>query len=30
VLPLLNGLAPWLLDALLRREYARVRALLAR
>ncbi len=30
LLPLLNRLAPWLLDALLRREYARVRALLAR
>jgi len=30
VLPLLNGLAPWLVDALLRREYARVRAFLAR
>jgi NAD(P)-dependent dehydrogenase (short-subunit alcohol dehydrogenase family) len=30
LLPLVSGLAPWLLDALLRREYARVRALLGR
>jgi len=30
LLPLVNRLAPWLLDALLRREYARVRALLGR
>jgi len=27
LLPLLNRLVPWLLDALLRREYARVRAI---
>jgi NAD(P)-dependent dehydrogenase (short-subunit alcohol dehydrogenase family) len=30
LLPLVNRLAPWLLDVLLRREYARVRALLGR
>lgn len=30
LLPLLHRLAPWLLDALLRREYARMRALLGR
>jgi len=30
LLPLMNRLAPWLLDALLRREYARIRALLGR
>jgi hypothetical protein len=30
LLPFLNGLAPWLLDAVTRREYARIRALLRR
>ena len=30
LVPLLGRLAPWLLDALLRREYARVRAMLGR
>jgi NAD(P)-dependent dehydrogenase (short-subunit alcohol dehydrogenase family) len=30
ILPVLSALAPWLLDALTRREYARVRALIGR
>ena len=30
LLPLVSRMAPWLLDALLRREYARIRALLGR